>query len=51
MEFKNKKPTVKIKLTNGQEITCNADHKFFFEGKWMAISDILKLKDEQARTV
>lgn len=44
MKFNNRKQTVKIKLKNGETITCNADHKFFYEGEWLPVIEILKMK-------
>lgn len=43
-KFQNDKSTIRIRLKNGEEIICNADHKFFYKGRWIAISDILKSK-------
>jgi len=42
----NTKPTVRIKLKNGQEIICTEDHKFFYEGGWVSIRNILSLLNE-----
>ena len=52
MEFKkvadkiithSNKPCFRIRLKNGQEIRCTQDHKFFFEGAWIEIKDIISL--------
>lgn len=43
MEYDNTKPTVNIKLKSGKEITCNTDHKFYYEGEWTEIGKILEL--------
>jgi len=44
LRFENEKQTVMVKLKNGQEIVCSADHEFFHNGKWTPIIDILKSK-------
>lgn len=41
--FENTKETVKIKLKNGETITVTTDHRFWFNGKWETIENILKL--------
>jgi len=45
--FKNTKPTVKITLKNGKEIICTDDHKFYFNGGWVKIRDILLEKKKE----
>jgi len=42
----NTKPTVKIKLKNGEEIICTDDHKFYFKGEWVCIKHLLSLWNE-----
>lgn len=42
-EYHNEKKTVKIRLKNGKSITCNEDHKFFYQNKWVPIGEILGL--------
>jgi intein/homing endonuclease len=42
----NEKKAVRIKLKNGKEIICTADHKFYFEGGWLEIKQILHLWNE-----
>ena len=42
LKFSNKKPTVKIKLKNGETIVCSADHKFFHNGEWVEIIKLLQ---------
>ena len=37
------KPCFRIRLKNGKEIQCTQDHKFFFEGAWVEIKDIVSL--------
>jgi hypothetical protein len=40
-KYDNHKPTLKIKLKNGKTITVTDDHKFYYQGSWVAIKDIL----------
>ena len=40
-KFDNTKPTVEIKFKNGPSIRCTDDHKFYFQGKWVPIKEIL----------
>ena len=42
--FKADKPMVRIKLKNGREIRCSADHKFLYNGEYVPIIDILNHK-------
>ena len=49
MKFDNHKRTVKVKLKNGEFITCTEDHKFFYKGGWISIKHLLSLKDESSR--
>ena len=43
----NKKPCVKIKMKNGDEIICTADHKFWYKNEWVEINNILSLFNEK----
>ena len=43
-QYKNTKPTVRIKMKNGKTITVTDDHEFYFEGGWHSIKHILYLK-------
>ena len=44
-EYVNNKPTVKVTLKNGETMTFTDDHKFYFQGEWTPLKDILcKLK-------
>ena len=42
-EYKNTKPCVRVKLKSGKVIECTTDHKFYFEGGWHSIKNILSL--------
>lgn len=42
----SEKKAVRIKLKNGKEIICTQDHKFFFDGGWLEIKQILSLWNE-----
>lgn len=37
------KPCFRIKLKSGHTIECTQDHKFYFEGAWVEIKDIISL--------
>lgn len=39
--YSNHKKTVRIKLKNGKTLTCTDDHKFYHQGQWLPIKDIL----------
>jgi hypothetical protein len=41
--MKPDKKCLKITLKNGKTIKCTEDHKFWFDNKWMEISEIIKL--------
>jgi len=43
-QFKNNKKTIKVKLKNGSEIIATEDHKFYFEGGWISLKQLLSLK-------
>ena len=43
-KYSNEKKTIKIRLKSGISITCTEDHKFYYNGKWVAIIDILNNK-------
>jgi len=54
-KYKNTKPTVKIKLKNGNTIICTDDHLFFVGGAWISIKHLLSLwklkyKDNETNT-
>lgn len=40
----NTKPSVRIKMKNGDIIECTLDHMFYFEGGFTSIKNILSLK-------
>jgi len=46
LKFKNKKPTLKVKLRNGKEIIATDDHEFYFKGDWVSLKHILSLKEK-----
>lgn len=39
--FNNTKPTVEITLKNGSIIKCTDDHKFYIDGSWVKIKEVL----------
>lgn len=39
----NSKKSIEIKLRDGTVIKCTEDHKFYYEGGWVCIKDILSL--------
>lgn len=41
--YKNEKRIIEIKLKNGQTIKCSEDHKFYYNGRWIEIRNILPL--------
>jgi hypothetical protein len=45
-EYKNTKPTIKIKLRNGSEIICTDDHLFYFKGGWISAKHLVSLIHE-----
>lgn len=40
-KFTNDKTTIKINFKNGQSIVVTEDHKFYYDGQWVPIKDIL----------
>jgi hypothetical protein len=40
----NNKPSIRLKLKNGDIIECTEDHKFYFEGGFTSLKHILSLK-------
>ena len=44
-KYKNKKNTVKVTLKNGQEIIATDDHKFWYQGGWVSLKDMIKLSN------
>lgn len=42
--YQNSKKTVKIKLKNGVEIIATDDHKFYYEGGWISLKQLLSFK-------
>jgi len=46
-KMENTKPTVRLKLKNGQTITATDDHEFYFEGGWHSLKSLLLLRDER----
>lgn len=43
----NTKPSVRLKMKNGDIIECTIDHKFYFEGVFTSIKHILDLKEKR----
>jgi hypothetical protein len=41
-KFKNNKKSIRVKLKNGFIIECTEDHKFYFNGKWVTLKNIIK---------
>jgi len=48
--YANNKPTIRVKLKNGCEIIATADHKFYYEGGWHSLRNILSLIDGSMET-
>lgn len=42
----NTKKSIEIKMKDGSLIKCTEDHKFFYQGRWHEIKDLLSLRDE-----
>lgn len=40
----NTKPSIRIKMKNGDIIECTLDHKFYYNESFISIKEILKLK-------
>ena len=50
-EMQNNKKTIKIKLKNGNEIIATEDHKFYVDGGWHSLKQILNdRRDMEANT-
>jgi intein/homing endonuclease len=45
-ESENEKKCLRIKLKNGQIIEASEDHKFYFQGGWVSLKNIVSLWDE-----
>jgi len=50
-KYSNIKPTVIVRLKNGKTITVTEDHKFYFEGSWHTIKDILAMRGDNGRNL
>ena len=44
-KFENDKPTLKVTLKNGHTIIATEDHKFWFNGRWVSLKQIVSLLD------
>ena len=47
MKMANSKPGYRITLKNGNVIMATQDHKFYFEGNWISLKQLLHLRDEK----
>lgn len=45
-ESENEKKCLRIKLKNGQVIEASEDHKFYFQGGWVSLKNIVSLWNE-----
>lgn len=45
-ESENEKKCLRIKLKNGQVIEASEDHKFYFEGGWVSLKNIVSSWNE-----
>lgn len=41
MKYKNAKKCISVKLKNGEVIIATEDHKFYYNGKWTQLKEIL----------
>lgn len=45
-QFKNNKPTVRLKMRDGSIIECTEDHEFYYDGAWHTLKHLLSLKEK-----
>jgi intein/homing endonuclease len=50
-KYKNNKKCLRVTLKNGDTIECTEDHKFYYLGKWVSISDIRKYFNDRKRNM
>lgn len=42
-EMQNTKPTIRVKLKNGETIIATEDHEFYYKGGWHTLKHLLSL--------
>lgn len=51
LQFKNNKPTIRIKLKNGHTITATEDHNFYYNGGWYSLKHLLSLVEPPIKDI
>jgi len=46
-KYRNNKKIIRVTLKNGNTITATEDHKFYFQGGWVSLKNILYLWNDK----